>query len=142
LENYNKQLDKYKVDLENYKKAAAAAKENGQKPPPEPKPPANPKNNPNRPCVLYNGMIHPLQPYAIKGAIWYQGESNASRADQYQTLFPTMIRTWRADWGEGDFPFFFVQLAPFMKIQAEPGDSTWAELREAQRLTAVTVPKT
>lgn len=90
---------------------------------------------PQRPTGLYNAMIHPLLPYAIKGAIWYQGESNAGRAWEYQTLFPTMIRNWRHDWGQGDFPFMFVQLAPFHKKVAEPGDSQWAELREAQRLT-------
>ena len=85
-------------------------------------------------------MIHPLIPYAIKGAIWYQGESNAGRAYEYKTLFPTMIRNWRSDWGQGDFPFLFVQLAPFYKKTDAPGDSQWAELREAQRLTLKAVP--
>ena len=65
----------------------------------------------NRPSVLYNAMIYPLLPYGIKGAIWYQGESNAERAYQYRDLFSTMIKDWRADWGQGDFPFYFVQLA-------------------------------
>lgn len=101
-----------------------------------------PPNNPNRASGLFNAMIHPLLPYAIRGAIWYQGESNADRAYQYKTLFPAMITDWRKAWGEGDFPFFFVQLAPFMKIVAEPGDSAWAELREAQRLTARDLPNT
>jgi sialate O-acetylesterase len=95
-----------------------------------------------RPTGLYNAMIHPLIPYAIKGAIWYQGESNAGRAYQYKTLFPTMIRNWRQDWGQGDFPFLFVQLAPFHKKVSQPGDSQWAELREAQRLTLKQVPAT
>ena len=62
---------------------------------------------------LYNGMIAPLIPYAIRGAIWYQGEANVGRAYQYRTLFPAMIANWRADWGQGDFPFGFVQIAPF-----------------------------
>jgi len=79
-------------------------------------------------------MIAPLIPYAIKGAIWYQGESNAGRAEQYRTLFPDMIRNWRRDWGQGDFPFLEVQLAPFMKVQEQPQESSWAELREAQWL--------
>jgi len=91
---------------------------------------------------LYNGMIAPLIPYAIRGVIWYQGESNAGRAVQYQTLFPAMIKDWRARWGEGDFPFLFVQIAPWQKIRKEPGDSAWAELREAQRLTSLEVPNT
>jgi sialate O-acetylesterase len=97
---------------------------------------------PNRATVLYNGMIAPLQPYAIKGAIWYQGESNASRAYQYKTLFPTMIEGWRGTWNQGDFPFLFVQLAPWQKIVTEPTQSAWAELREAQRLTALNVKNT
>jgi sialate O-acetylesterase len=93
-----------------------------------------------RPTELYNGMIAPLIPYAIKGAIWYQGESNAGRAEQYRTLFPDMIRNWRRDWGQGDFTFLAVQLAPFMKVQDQPQESNWAELREAQALATRTLP--
>ena len=77
---------------------------------------------------LYNAMISPLAPYAIQGAIWYQGESNADRAVQYRTLLPAMIKNWRDTFGQGDFPFLIVQLAPFMKIVDAPGDSAWAEL--------------
>ncbi|HEY8503895.1 MAG TPA: sialate O-acetylesterase, partial [Gemmataceae bacterium] len=69
-------------------------------------------------------------------AIWYQGESNAGRAYQYRTLFPAMIEDWRRHWGQGEFPFLLVQLAPFMKISEEPQESAWAELREAQLLAA------
>lgn len=97
---------------------------------------------PNRPTVLYNGMIAPLVPYAIKGAIWYQGESNAGRAYQYRTLFPLMIEDWRKVWGQGDFPFLFVQLAPYMKIEEEPKESQWAELREAQLFTSLKTKNT
>lgn len=100
-----------------------------------------PSKNPNDPSVLYNGMIAPLIPYAIKGAIWYQGESNAGKAYAYRTLFPTMIQNWRDDWKQGEFPFLFVQLAPWMKIEQEPKDSAWAELREAQLLTTKKLPK-
>lgn len=96
--------------------------------------PKNPTHA-NSPSVLYNGMIAPLIPYAIKGAIWYQGESNAGKAYAYRKLFPTMIQNWRDDWKQGDFPFLFVQLAPFMAIASEPQESAWAELREAQLLT-------
>ena len=95
-----------------------------------------------RPTELYNGMIAPLIPYTIQGAIWYQGESNASRAWQYRSLFQAMIRNWRKDWAQGDFTFLAVQLAPWDKgrkrsieeIAALPGDSDWAELREAQNV--------
>lgn len=87
------------------------------------------------PSNLWNGMIHPLLPFAIKGAIWYQGESNAGRAYQYRALFPGMIKDWRMAWGRGDFPFYFVQLANFMARKADPDESEWAELREAQTMT-------
>ena len=80
-------------------------------------------------------MIAPLLPFAIRGAIWYQGESNADRGYQYRTLFPAMITDWREQWGQGDFPFYFVQLANFMAANDEPADSQWAELREAQLFT-------
>lgn len=100
----------------------------------QPQPPAW-VNNPNAPTALYNGMIAPLIPLGIRGAIWYQGESNAGRAYQYRELFPTMISNWREDWGQGPFPFLFVQLANFMATQPEPGDCAWAELREAQTMT-------
>ncbi len=95
----------------------------------------------NRPTVLYNGMINPLIPYAIRGAIWYQGEGNTGSAYQYRTLFPLMIKDWRARWKEGDFPFLFVQLANFKEKQTEPQDDDWAELREAQLMT-LSLPNT
>ncbi|RYG38300.1 9-O-acetylesterase [bacterium] len=87
------------------------------------------------PGGLWNGMMAPLAPYGIRGAIWYQGESNADRAFQYRKLFPTMIKDWREAWGQGDFPFLFVQLANFMSTPKEPTESQWAELREAQAMT-------
>lgn len=102
-----------------------------------------------KPAELYNGMIAPLVPFAIKGAIWYQGESNAGRAEQYRDLFADMIRNWRADWDQGDFTFLPVQLAPWDRnkkrsleeITATPVESDWAELREAQLLATQTLPK-
>ena len=99
------------------------------------RPEASGPTNQNSPSVLYNAMIAPLRSYAIRGAIWYQGESNASRAYQYRTLFPTMIRDWRAAWSQSDFPFYFVQLANWRPVARDPGDSDWAELREAQTMT-------
>lgn len=96
----------------------------------------------NRPGNLYRGMIAPLVPLTVRGAIWYQGESNASRAWQYRTLFPVMIHAWRAAWKRPDLPFHFVQLANFRKVREAPGDSAWAELRDAQLHTLRTVPHT
>jgi len=92
-------------------------------------------DGPNRTTVLYNAMINPYLQFPIKGAIWYQGESNAGRANQYRTLFPAMIKDWRKSWNQPNFPFYFVQLANFMKVDAEPVSSEWAELRDAQRET-------
>ncbi|HEX6985465.1 MAG TPA: sialate O-acetylesterase, partial [Planctomycetaceae bacterium] len=97
--------------------------------------------HPHHPAGLFNGMIAPVIPYAIKGAIWYQGESNAGRAYQYRELFPAMITDWRERWGQGDFPFLFVQLANFMQRKDQPTDSAWAELREAQSMT-LSLPNT
>ncbi len=93
-------------------------------------------DNPNIPTVLYNAMIAPLLPYGVKGAIWYQGESNASRAQQYRQLLPAMIGDWRKAFGQGDFPFYIVQLANFTQTQPQPAEAEWAELREAQTLAA------
>lgn len=98
----------------------------------------DPKSKPrpqNTATCLYNAMINPLVPYSLAGAIWYQGESNAGRATQYRRLFPTMISDWRRIWGQGDFPFYFCQLANFMAKTNAPAPSFWAELREAQSLT-------
>ena len=93
----------------------------------------------NSPAALYNGMLAPVIPFGMRGAIWYQGESNRTRAMQYRTLFPDMIRDWRRQWGRGDFPFLFVQLAPF----AYGGDTGQAgDLRDAQRRTLGTVTNT
>jgi sialate O-acetylesterase len=95
--------------------------------------------DPNRPTVLYNAMISPLEPFAVRGAIWYQGESNADAATQYRTLFPDLIRDWRTHWNAkadgSDFSFYFVQLANYMDRTNEPVQSGWAELRDAQSNT-------
>lgn len=99
-------------------------------------------NNPNNVTVLYNGMLAPLKPFGITGAIWYQGESNAGRAEQYRELLPTMIADWRDRFEQGDFPFLIVQLANFMQAQTTPVQSGWAELREAQQMTADRDPQT
>lgn len=87
------------------------------------------------PGMMYNAMIVPITNYSIKGAIWYQGESNAGRHEEYKALFSTMITNWRKDWGLGDFPFLFVQLANYMERKDVQADSNWAFLREAQTQT-------
>ncbi len=93
------------------------------------------------PTLLYNANIAPLQPYAIKGAIWYQGESNVARSAEYAELLPAMIKDWRQHWGAGDFPFLIVQLANYYPEAVQPGESEWAELRAAQ-MAALALPKT
>ncbi|MDR1304607.1 MAG: hypothetical protein LBK76_05220 [Verrucomicrobiales bacterium] len=101
---------------------------------PAPQPPAEPEGV--QAAALFNAMIHPLIPYRLAGAIWYQGESNAGRAWQYRRAFPLLINDWRARWGQGDFPFYFVQLANFTEKRDVAGQpDEWAELREAQALT-------
>ncbi len=100
------------------------------------------KGSPHRPANLYNAMIAPIIPFGVAGAIWYQGESNAGRAEEYRTLFPVMIQNWRTAWSNGSLPFYFVQLANFMDAKPEPGESAWAELRDAQLFTLRTLHHT
>ncbi|MES2277867.1 MAG: sialate O-acetylesterase [Bacteroidota bacterium] len=95
----------------------------------------------NLPTALYNAMIAPLEPYAIKGVLWYQGEYNAHQAFAYRPLFQAMIRDWRDKWQQGDFPFVFAQLPNFQPVYDHPIESEWAELREAQSM-ALTLPNT
>jgi len=133
----------YQASLKAWGDAVAKAKATGQPVPPKPQPatpapqgPIDPTGGPNAPTTLFNGMIAPLLPYAIKGAIWYQGESNAGAALEYRTLFARMITDWREKWGQGDFPFLFVQLAGY---QNAGGD--WPLLRESQ-LKTLSLPNT
>ena len=123
LAAWPKVMEEYNKKLEEWKQAAEKAKTEGKKAPDKPRAPGKPSGS-HTPSGLYNAMIAPLIPYAIKGAVWYQGESNAGRAYQYRTLFPAMIKNWRDDWKQGDFPFYFVQIAPY-KGQIP-------EIREAQ----------
>jgi sialate O-acetylesterase len=95
----------------------------------------------NQPTALYNAMIAPIKNQTIKGFLWYQGESNADRPRLYKKLLPELISDWRTQWGEGELPFFFVQLANFMDVNYLPVESNWAELRDAQ-LQALSVPNT
>ena len=106
------------------------------------KPDENQMKGNARPGNIHSGVLTPSIGYGIKGAIWYQGESNAGRAYQYRELFPFMIKSWREEWGLGDFPFYWVQLADFKAERAEPAESDWAELREAQTMTMKALPNT
>lgn len=94
---------------------------------------------PGTPAVLFNGMVNPVLPYQIKGAIWYQGEANVGRADQYAKIFPAMIQNWRTAWGIKDFPFYFVQIAPYVYAGVDSTESGF--LREAQE-SALKLAKT
>jgi len=137
--NYPQQKADYDTKLADWKKRQEDAKAANQ-PFTEraPNPPFFDQKQ-HMPAGLYNGMIEPLIPFGIRGAIWYQGESNAGRAYAYRTLLPTMIQDWRTKWGEGPFPFYIVQLANYMARKDVPAESAWAELREAQTMTAANV---
>lgn len=148
IDNYDKRSAQYEAALSEYNAQVTAAKKAAAEKPeatdkkdekPAPKPPQGPGLAPN---VLYNNMIAPLLPYAIGGTIWYQGESNAGQAYLYRKQMPAMIKQWREDFACGEFPFLMVQLANFMDRNTEPTDTPWAELREAQTMTARSTPKT
>jgi sialate O-acetylesterase len=95
----------------------------------------------NQPSALFNGMASPVTPYAIKGMVWYQGESNSGRAAEYKKLLPALINDWRQKWNQGDAPFLYVQLPNYMNVSYSPSESGWALLREAQ-LQTLRVPNT
>ena len=146
LQAYEQSLQKYPQQLADYQKqepellakyaaAVEQAKQDHKPAPQKPAPPANPGLSiAERPACLYNGMIAPLVPFGIRGVIWYQGESNVKKASQYPKLFGMLIRQWRKHWGEGQFPFLFVQIAPKLGMPAE--------IREAHLLTSQQVPNT
>ncbi|MDF1756493.1 MAG: sialate O-acetylesterase [Verrucomicrobiales bacterium] len=120
----------YEAELAKWKAKATQAKAAGK--PFNARAPRNVLTGQHRPGNLYAGVLHPIIGYGIRGTIWYQGESNAGRAWNYRDLFPMMISHWREEWGQGDFPFYWVQLADFRNEVSEPVPSSWAELREAQ----------
>ena len=125
----------YDASVVKWKEAVAKAKAEGKPAPAAPRPPQNALTGQHRPGNIFAGMMYPTMPYGIKGVIWYQGESNSGRAWEYRDLFPFMITEWRKEWKQGDFPFYWVQLADFKAQDPNPGDADWAELREAQTLT-------
>mgnify|MGYP002622609191 CR=1 FL=1 len=142
VESYNPEtaeLD-YQSALADWEKKVAEANAAGEQAPRKPRKLADPRTSSHRPSNLYNAMVAPLAGYAIRGAIWYQGESNAGRAYQYRTLMPLMIQSWREAWKQGEFSFYQVQLANFRPITDQPGDSAWAELREAQMIATEAIP--
>jgi len=143
VDDYCRAWPGYVKRYQAWKQACDAAKRSNRPIPPKPAAPQpHPSVNPYQPGGLYNSMVYPLANYRIKGVIWYQGEQNADRGYQYRKLFPTLIRCWRNTWKMNDLPFLFVQLANYMKPNPQPVPSRWAELREAQLLTAEKVPDT
>ena len=128
----------HEAAVAKYKAADAKAKAEGKR---GPRAPRNPLTGQHRPGNLYAGVLHPIIGYGIRGTIWYQGESNASRAWNYRKLFPKMITHWREEWGQGDFPFYWVQLADFYEEVDQPGNDYWPVLREAQTYS-LTLPNT
>jgi len=137
---YEEKIAGHKLRLAQWKKDKAEGKKVTKTAPRRPRHPYGPTSQ-HHPANLYNAMIAPLIPYAIQGAIWYQGESNAGRSYQYRKLFKAMITDWRNRWGRGDFPFLTVQLANFRSRSDKPTASAWAELREAQ-LMSLELPNT
>lgn len=136
------ELQAYQAAVEKWKTASAQAKAEGKD---EVRPPKNrdPRVDQHNPCLLYNGMVAPLVPFAIRGAIWYQGESNQNSAQVYRELMETLIADWRSAWGQGEFPFLYVQLANYGKAyDTEPAAGKGLTLvREAQRQN-LSVPNT
>ena len=131
---YEEQLQQWRANVEKAKAAGAR---------PQPSPPVPDALREYRiASSIYDGMIAPLIPFFIHGAIWYQGESNEARAQQYGILLPTMIKAWRERWGQGDFPFGIVQLPNYRDPKPEPADEAWSHLRDAQRRTVLNTPKT
>jgi sialate O-acetylesterase len=126
--NYPKAKAEYEAKQAERSAAAKKARAEGKQRPWRMPSPDELMSGNARPGNIYNGVLKPTIGYGMKGVIWYQGESNASRAYQYRDLFPLMIKSWRDEWGQGDFPFYWVQLADFQPEVSEPRESDWAEL--------------
>ena len=152
IEAYDQRAASFPEDHAAWEQAVAAL---GDSPDPAelPREPVNPKIK-HSPGGIFNGMVRPLIPFSLAGIIWYQGESNVNRAEQYRTLFPALIADWRNKWGEEDLPFYFVQLANYAALVRDPKhkpyqvptdadaptDTPWSHLRDAQLFTLRTVP--
>jgi len=138
LAPYPKVFQQFERQFEQWKRDSENAESEGRPVPSAPKIPEDPRQSQNRPAALYNAMISPLTSFAIKGVVWYQGESNSDRPAQYRKLFPALIRDWRRAWGQGDFPFLFVQLASW---GIQYFQLNFPALREAQT-AALALPNT
>jgi sialate O-acetylesterase len=145
--NYDavKAKTRYEKQLAAWKEAAAKARAEGKRPPRRPRAPVDPRSDRNHPSNLFNGMIAPLIPYALRGAIWYQGERNARTVETarlYRQQLPLLIQDWRKRWGQGDFPVYWVQLPNFKERKDDPGEtSAWAVIRESMA-ACLRVPNT
>lgn len=154
ITNYQKELKQWQTEVASAFNAALkeynANKAGGPKPTPSRPEPSNPdpmaipspSARPSTPSVIFNAMIAPLAPYAMRGAIWYQGEANGGQGMEYRSLLPRLIGDWRAHWAEGDFPFLFVQLPGWDHDTKPAAQHDWPWLREAQLLTLKNVPRT
>ena len=118
-----KRWEKLEKDFADWKTARRKAKAEGKQPRPRARNLGSLMDGNSRPGNIYNGVLKPTIGYGIRGVIWYQGESNAGRAYQYRDLFPLMIKSWRDEWGQGDFSFYWVQLADFLAETPEPKES-------------------
>lgn len=135
LAAFDKRIRDYPAALEKYE----ATKKPGAKLN-DPDRPKDPRTSVSSPTLLFNGMIAPVVGYPIRGAIWYQGESNAFKPDGYAQSMARLVGDWRGRWGQGDFPFYFVQLPGHGARIAEPSDHNWARMREQQALAARQIP--
>lgn len=141
LESYHKKQTDFRDRVETQRDyASAMARRGADSTSRAPKNP-DPVQDQHNPTVLFNGMIHPIIPYAIRGAIWYQGESNVNSRNLYPALQQSLIEDWRTRWGQGDFPFYFVQLASYRAAKDKPADSSLATMREAQA-SSLKLPQT
>lgn len=128
-------MPNHELAMAAWKQASQLATAENKPQPREPESPRKWLGGQNRAGNIFAGVVHPTIGYGIKGVIWYQGESNSGRAWEYRELFPFLIEQWRKEWGQGDFPFYWVQLADYTPEGATPAESSWAELREAQTMT-------
>lgn len=138
LEGYVRNREKV---LAKWREEADRARTDGRPVPPAPEPLPDLRTLPGRPSALFNALIAPLAPAAIRGALWYQGESNVGRSEDYARLLQGLIRDWRRHAGQGDFPFLLVQLPNHHERRSQPAESRWADLREAQA-RALALPRT
>ena len=132
---------RFDSDMAEWRSAAEKARADGTQAPRQPRVPDALRDY-RIAASIYNNMIGPLIPFAIRGALWYQGESNEERAEQYELLLPVMIRAWRERWGQGDFPFGIIQLPNFRAVSVQPEDQAWSHVRDAQRMTFLNTPQT